>query len=104
MSADEVVKLIDSASKLLGVLVWPALLAFVLVRFGPALKDFFANLGEFSLKGGGLEATAKRNRPKPPRRSSLLRLQRRMRRQHPNPRFATRTKPLRWWPKRSIGA
>ena len=30
------------------------------VRFGPALRDFFSSLGEFSFKGGGFEATAKR--------------------------------------------
>ena len=60
MSIDELVKVIDATTKLLGVLVWPTLLAFVLVRFGPALKDFFSSLGEFSFKGGGFEATAKR--------------------------------------------
>ena len=60
MSIDELVKLLDSVTKLLGVLVWPSLLAFILVRFGPALKDFFASLGEFSFKGAGFEATAKR--------------------------------------------
>jgi CheY-like chemotaxis protein len=60
MSIDEFVKLTEALSKLLGVLVWPALLAFVLVRFGPALKEFFSSLGEFTFKGGGFEATAKR--------------------------------------------
>jgi CheY-like chemotaxis protein len=60
MSIDEFVKVLDSLSKLLGVLTWPALLLFVLVRFGPALKEFFASLGEFTLKGGGLEASVKR--------------------------------------------
>jgi len=60
MSVDEFVKLIEALTKLLGVLVWPALFAFVLVRFGPALKEFFSSLGELSLKGGGFEATAKR--------------------------------------------
>jgi CheY-like chemotaxis protein len=60
MSVDEFVKLTEALSKLLGVLVWPALLAFVLVRFGPALKEFFSSLGEFTFKGGGFEATAKR--------------------------------------------
>lgn len=60
MNVDEFVKLIEALTKLLGVLVWPALLAFVLVRFGPAIKDFFSSLGEFSFKGGGFEATAKR--------------------------------------------
>ena len=60
MSVDDLVKLLDATSKLLGVLAWPILIGFVLLRFGPALSDFFASLGEFSLKGAGFEATAKR--------------------------------------------
>ncbi|SEA50596.1 response regulator [Variovorax sp. YR216] len=60
MNIDDLVKLIDSVTKLLGVFVWPAVLIVVLVKFAPALKDFFYSLGEFSLKGAGFEATAKR--------------------------------------------
>lgn len=60
MTVDEFVKLVDSVTKLLGVLVWPTVVAFVMVRFGPVLKEFFSSLGEFSFKGGGFEATAKR--------------------------------------------
>ena len=60
MNVDDFVKLIDSVTKLLSVLVWPTVAGFVLVRFGPALKEFFSSLGEFSFKGGGFEATAKR--------------------------------------------
>ena len=60
MSIDDTVKLIDSATKLAGALAWPVLVGFVLLRFGPALKSFFESLGEFSLKGAGFEATAKR--------------------------------------------
>lgn len=60
MSVDEFTKLTEALTKLLSVLVWPVLLAFVLVRFGPALKEFFSSLGEFTFKGGGFEATAKR--------------------------------------------
>lgn len=60
MSIDEFVKLTEAVTKLLGTLVWPALFAVALVMFGPALKNFFSSLGEFSLKGGGIEATAKR--------------------------------------------
>ena len=60
MSVDEFVKLTDSVTKLIGVLAWPAVAALILARFGPALKDFFSSLGEFSLKGGGFEATVKR--------------------------------------------
>lgn len=60
MSVDEIAKLIDSVTKLTAAIAWPALCLFALVRFGPALREFFASLGEFSLKGGGFEATAKR--------------------------------------------
>ncbi len=60
MSVDEFTRLLEALTKLLGVLVWPALLAFVLIRFGPALRDFLSSLGEFTFKGGGFEATAKR--------------------------------------------
>lgn len=60
MTIDDLIKLLDVIAKLLGVLVWPGLLLFVLVRFGPSFKEFFASLGEFTLKGGGLEASAKR--------------------------------------------
>jgi CheY-like chemotaxis protein len=60
LSIDDIVKLIDSAAKLTGVVAWPLLVGFVLVRFGPALKSFFESLGEFSVKGAGFEATAKR--------------------------------------------
>ena len=51
MSIDEIVKLIESATKLVVALAWPVLVGFVLVRFGPALKSFFESIGEFSLKG-----------------------------------------------------
>jgi CheY-like chemotaxis protein len=60
MTIDDGVKLLDAATKLFGVLVWPAVLVFVLVRFGSALREFAADLGEFTLKGAGFEASAKR--------------------------------------------
>jgi len=60
VTTDEIVRLIDSITKLMGVLAWPALLLFVLIRFGPAVREFFSSLGEFSLKGAGFEASAKR--------------------------------------------
>jgi CheY-like chemotaxis protein len=62
MNIDDLTKLIDAVTKLLGVLVWPGLLLFVLIRFGPGLKEFFSSLGEFTLKGAGFEASAKRVR------------------------------------------
>lgn len=60
MTIDDAVKLLDGVTKLLAVLVWPAILAFVLVRFRASLGDFMTSLSEFSLKGGGFEASAKR--------------------------------------------
>ncbi|NTV47067.1 MAG: response regulator [Chlorobiales bacterium] len=62
MSVDGFVKVVEVLTKLLGVLVWPVLLAYFLVRFSfsSELREFFFSLSELSLKGGGLEATAKR--------------------------------------------
>ena len=60
MTVDDFVKLLDAITKLIGALAWPATLAFVLVRFGPAMNEFFSSLGEFTFKGGGFEASAKR--------------------------------------------
>jgi len=59
---DDVAKLIDAVTKLVGVLAWPGLALFVLVRFGPSLRDFFSDLGELTLKGAGFEASVKRKR------------------------------------------
>jgi CheY-like chemotaxis protein len=60
VTIDDVVKLIEAATKLLGAVIWPLVALFVLVRFGPALREFAATVGEFTLKGGGFEASAKR--------------------------------------------
>lgn len=60
MTIDKGIEILDAVTKLLGILVWPAVLVFVLVRFGSAFKEFVANMGEFSLKGAGFEASAKR--------------------------------------------
>ncbi len=60
MAVDDLVKVVDAVTRLLAVLAWPVLLVVVLVKFAPAFRDFFASLGEFTFKGGGFEATAKR--------------------------------------------
>ncbi|NJN03409.1 MAG: response regulator [Leptolyngbyaceae cyanobacterium RM1_1_2] len=60
MSVDNIVKLLDAVTKLLNVLIWPAVLLFILIRFGRDLRDFFSSLGELSLKGAGFEASLKR--------------------------------------------
>ncbi len=62
MSVDDIVKLLDAITKLLNVLIWPAVILFVLIRFGRDLRDFFASLGELSLKGAGFEASLKRKK------------------------------------------
>ena len=60
MSVDDIVKLFDAITKLLNVLIWPAIILFILIRFGRDLRDFFSSLGELSLKGAGFEASLKR--------------------------------------------
>jgi len=57
---DETIKFIDAVAKLIGVIAWPAVVVFVLVRFGSSFGEFLASMGEFSLKGAGFEASAKR--------------------------------------------
>jgi CheY-like chemotaxis protein len=60
VSVDDIVKLLDAITKLLNVFIWPAVLLFILIRFGQDLRDFFSSLGELSLKGAGFEASLKR--------------------------------------------
>lgn len=54
------VKVLDAISRLISAVALPAIVIFVLVRFGASLRNFLANLSEFSLKGAGFEASAKR--------------------------------------------
>lgn len=58
---DGLVGLVEALAKLAGALAWPALLLLLVLRAGPELREFFRNLSEFSLKGGGFEASAKRS-------------------------------------------
>jgi CheY-like chemotaxis protein len=60
MTVEQVTGLLNAVTELLGVLVWPAVVVFVLVRFGPSLREFFGSLGELTFKAAGIEATAKR--------------------------------------------
>jgi CheY-like chemotaxis protein len=57
---DEEIKLIDAVTKFIGAIAWPAVVIFVLVRFGSSFREFLTSMGEFSLKGVGFEASAKR--------------------------------------------
>jgi CheY-like chemotaxis protein len=60
IAIDDLVKVLDALTRLVGVLTWPTILVFVLVRFGSNLRKFFSTLGEFTLKAAGFEASAKR--------------------------------------------
>ena len=60
MHPDDIAELTASVAQLVSVLIWPALIVYVLARFGPALGDFISHLGSITLSGGGFEATATR--------------------------------------------
>jgi len=62
LTADQVIRLVGAIAQLLGVLVWPAVVLFLLLRFRVAITEFLGDLGEFSLKAPGVEASAKRQR------------------------------------------
>jgi CheY-like chemotaxis protein len=59
MDTEDVLKILDSITKLLGILIWPAVTVFVLVRFGSAIREFIAHIAEFSFKGAGIEASGR---------------------------------------------
>ena len=60
MSNGQATQFVTAVAQLVGVLIWPAVLVFFLIRFRHSLADFLGNLGEFSFKAPGLEASAKR--------------------------------------------
>ncbi len=60
MNVDHFVAVVDSLAHLLSVMVWPAVAVFLLVRFSGPLNGFLSSLGELSFKGGGIEATVRR--------------------------------------------
>ncbi len=60
MSIDDIAKVVDILSKLLGVVVWPSVIIFILFRFGRTIGDLLSSLTEFSVKGAGFEASGKK--------------------------------------------
>ncbi len=60
VTTDETVKVLDALTRLVGALVWPAFLGLVIFRFRASVGNFMSDLSEFTLKGGGFEASAKR--------------------------------------------
>jgi len=60
MSTSQVSSLISAIAELVGVLVWPGVVVFLVIKFRGAFADFLANLGEFTVRAPGLEASGKR--------------------------------------------
>lgn len=60
MDVDSAAKLLEATAKLVGVIIWPAAIGYIVVRFGSNVGDFISDLGEMTLKGGGFEASVKR--------------------------------------------
>jgi len=59
MSSDTFIRLTEAFVRLIGVLIWPAIVVFVVLRFSRSITEFFSSLGEFTLKAAGFEATAR---------------------------------------------
>jgi CheY-like chemotaxis protein len=60
VTSDQATRLIAAVAQLVGVLIWPTLILFVIVRFRSGLTDFFGHIGEVSVKALGAEISAKR--------------------------------------------
>lgn len=58
----EVSELVEAISKLIGIFVWPGLILSILIRFKDTIGTFLDNLGEFSFKGMGVEASIQRKK------------------------------------------
>jgi CheY-like chemotaxis protein len=60
VSADQWISLLRAIADLLGVLIWPALILILVVRFSDSIGNFLSNMREVSARAGGVEVTAKR--------------------------------------------
>lgn len=59
MTVDEVVKVVEAIAKLVGVMAWPAILVFVVFYFRTSLGEFIFSLTDITVKGAGINVTAK---------------------------------------------
>ncbi|PWB90394.1 response regulator [Methylocystis sp. MitZ-2018] len=64
MGIDDTVAIMEALSKLLSVVIWPAIIIYALIKYGATLREFFATLNEFTLKGAGFEASFETKRAK----------------------------------------
>jgi CheY-like chemotaxis protein len=62
LTTDQAIRLVGAAAQLLGVLIWPAVLVFVVVQFRSPLAEFLRNARQFSVKGAGFEASITQQR------------------------------------------
>lgn len=60
MTAEQSIDLLKAIGGIISVVVWPALVLFIVVRYRRGLGHFFESLTDFTLKAGGVEASAKR--------------------------------------------
>ena len=60
MTIAEFTQVLDAVSRLIGVVIWPALIFIPLFWLRHSIKKFFENVGELSIKGGGVEASLKK--------------------------------------------
>lgn len=58
---DNAVKLMGALAALITSLAWPIVVAWLVAKFAPVIRDFLANISEGSVKAFGIEANAKRN-------------------------------------------
>lgn len=57
---DAFVKVVGAIASLINAFAWPLVVAWLVLKFAPVIRDFLGNISEGSLKGFGIEATAKR--------------------------------------------
>ena len=60
MTVDQWAALIKAVTELISVLIWPTLVLILLIRFRSSINAFLRDMGEFSFKAPGMEATARR--------------------------------------------
>lgn len=60
MTVDDISKLLDAIAKLISAVIWPVGIVAALYLFAGPIREFIASLSEFTFKGGGFEASAKR--------------------------------------------
>lgn len=53
-------KVLEAATHFIGVIAWPVAIVYLTMRFRPVIRALLGNIGEGTIKGFGMEASAKR--------------------------------------------